>query len=385
MKNKAMIMGLTMMTGMGVYGMTQEVSACGAGVTEFKVTANLNVRPEPNTSKQPIGKYTKGQIIVPIDGENGWAKVEYKGKIGWVSMDYLEKMSDNCIPEGDDSIVQINKRVVVTADVLNLRERPSTQSTVLGKLSNGKKLTALKQVGEWLYVEDGHVNGWVHSSYVKDASSSDNNTSTPGNNNTSNEKWDGVVNVSKGNLNVRMGAGTNYSVKGSLKAGDKVKVLNEKKDKQGNVWLYISYKKSSGTDFGYVAKQFISVDNGIEEKPSVQPPTNENAPSNGADSEKPSVDNGVNEDDTTDLTGEVYDEETGELIWLERTVRVPESTTLEVRTLPSENAPIITELVKDAKVFVAGESKSNPGWYKISGVDHNGNEFNGWAISTYIY
>ena len=395
MKNKAMIMGLTMMAGVGVYGATQEVSACGAGVTEFKVTANLNVRPEPNTSKSPIGKYSKGQIIVPVDGENGWAKVEYKGKTGWVSMDYLEKMPDKCIPESEDSIKVINKRVSVTADVLNLRERPSTQSAVLGKFSNGKKLTALKQVGEWLYVEDGHVNGWVHSSYVKDISESNNSQAPENNNTSSNEKWDGVISISGGTLNVRMGAGTTYSVKGSLKNGEKVRVLSEKKDKQGNAWLYVSFKKSGRTDFGYVAKQYVKVDNGVtEEKPSVPPtteekpsvpPTTENKPSTDVESNKPSVDESIESEDTSDLTGEVYDEETGKLIWLERTVRVPESTTLEVRTLPSENAPMITQLVKDAKVFVAGESKSNPGWYKISGVDHNGNEFNGWAISTYIY
>lgn len=392
MKNKAMIVGLTAVAGLGVYGMSQEVSACGAGVTEFKVTANLNVRPEPNTSKAPIGKYAKGQTIVPVDGENGWAKVNYKGKTGWVSMDYLKKLDDHCIPEGENSITSINKKVVVTADALNLREKPSTQSGIRGKLSRGKTLTALKQVGVWLYVEDGHIDGWVHSNYVKDANSNSNSSNNNTNDGTtSNQKWNGVISTNGKPLNVRVGAGTNYSSKGVLQTGTKVQVLSEKNDKTGKPWLYVSYKVSGRTEFGYVSKAYVKVDNGAVQKPeeTVKPST----PS--TDVNKPSVDNTQKPStpsestpstpENNDLTGEVYDEETGKLIWLERTVRVPESSTLQVRTAPNEASSMITQLVKDAKVFVAGESKSNPGWYKVSGVDHNGNAFEGWAISTYIY
>lgn len=379
MNRKAIIAGLTMVAGIGAYGMTQEANACGLGVTEFEVKAtSLNVRPEPNTSKLPIGKLTRGQKVVPYEKSGNWGKIKLSnGKEGWVSMDYLKSLDNHNIPTDDNSATTINKKVVVTANSLNLRAQPNTSSQIYGKLSKGKTLMALKQTGAWLYVEDGHINGWVHSDYVKDTNNNSNSNDNTSNDSTSNKKWTGVVFGLNGKrLNVRYDASTGSSVKGYLNEGDTVEVQHEV-NRGGRTWLRIKY---NGSNYGYVAKEYVKVKTNEVDKPSVETPSkpSENTPSTPSES-KPSTPS------NSDLTGEVYDEVTGELRWFERTVYAPAGDPLNIRTQPNANSSVITKVVRHSKIFVGGESKSNPGWYKVSGVDGQGNAFEGWAHSKYIF
>jgi hypothetical protein len=59
--------------------------------------------------------------------------------------------------------------VYVTASVLNLRERPTTRASVLGRLSRGQELRVLGEEHRWLKVRTGEeVIGWVHRDYVGD-------------------------------------------------------------------------------------------------------------------------------------------------------------------------------------------------------------------------
>lgn len=60
--------------------------------------------------------------------------------------------------------------VYVTARVLNLRERPTTQASVLKALNRGEKLKILENRDMWLRVKtDEGVSGWVYRNYVGDS------------------------------------------------------------------------------------------------------------------------------------------------------------------------------------------------------------------------
>jgi uncharacterized protein YgiM (DUF1202 family) len=60
----------------------------------------------------------------------------------------------------------------VTAEALNVREAPSSQSFVVGKLLSGASVTVIGQERSWLHVEtaDG-LSGWVSSKFVTQAPS----------------------------------------------------------------------------------------------------------------------------------------------------------------------------------------------------------------------
>ena len=59
--------------------------------------------------------------------------------------------------------------VYVTATVLNLRDKPTTKSNVVGRLKRGQELAVLEKGDPWLQVKvDDDLTGWVHGNYVGD-------------------------------------------------------------------------------------------------------------------------------------------------------------------------------------------------------------------------
>lgn len=62
----------------------EEVSA-----VPMKTTSNVNLRKEPNTDCEILVLIPQGSDVEKFSEENGWAKVKYDGKIGYVSAEYL--------------------------------------------------------------------------------------------------------------------------------------------------------------------------------------------------------------------------------------------------------------------------------------------------------
>ncbi len=124
--------------------------------------------------------------------------------------------------------------VSISSGTLNVRKSRSTSSQVLHSLKNGTNLTLMSKSGSWWKVEyaDGKY-GYSHKDYIKTVSS------TPAS-----------VKIGSGTLNVRSGAGTKYSVKGSLSKGDTVLVLSKTSS-----WSKILYH---GTKTGYVSSKYLS-------------------------------------------------------------------------------------------------------------------------------
>ncbi|MDA0709019.1 MAG: SH3 domain-containing protein [bacterium] len=71
---------------------------------------------------------------------------------------------------GCEAFRQDNReRIYVTATVLNLRDQPTTNSSVVARLKRGQELVVMEQNPPWLLVElDDKAKGWVHGSYVGD-------------------------------------------------------------------------------------------------------------------------------------------------------------------------------------------------------------------------
>ncbi len=62
---------------------------------KYRCTANsLNVRSQPTQNSQVLGTLRKGQEVEVTNIENGFATIEYNGQKGYVSLKYLNKVSD---------------------------------------------------------------------------------------------------------------------------------------------------------------------------------------------------------------------------------------------------------------------------------------------------
>ena len=66
----------------------------GGSQNNYKVTAgSLNIRNAPNSSgSSVIGSLKKGEVVSVQSITNGWAKITYGGKTGYVSLKYLQKV-----------------------------------------------------------------------------------------------------------------------------------------------------------------------------------------------------------------------------------------------------------------------------------------------------
>ena len=124
--------------------------------------------------------------------------------------------------------------VSVTSGKLNVRKSATTGSSVLTSLSNGSYITLISINGNWYYVEyaDGKY-GYCHKNYIKPDSGKTASVSTKST-----------------SLNVRSGAGTNYSVKDAIPKGDIVIILST-----SGSWSRILY---DGVKTGYVSSQYLS-------------------------------------------------------------------------------------------------------------------------------
>ncbi len=124
--------------------------------------------------------------------------------------------------------------VATSSGRLNVRSSASTSSSVVASLNKGSYVTLISKSGSWWYLEyaDGRY-GYSHADYIQSVSS-----------------YAATVQTQSGNLNVRSGAGTSYSIVGSLAKGKTVVVLSS-----SGGWSRVLY---NGVKTGYVSSQYLS-------------------------------------------------------------------------------------------------------------------------------
>ena len=135
---------------------------------------------------------------------------------------------------------------------LNVRSGAGTGYSVIGSLSNGSKVEIVETSGTWYKIKYGSGYGYVSKDYITVSSSSSGNSSSSSTGSSSSSSTtiqSGTVKVN-GGLNVRSGAGTGYSVIGSLSNGSKVEIVET-----SGTWYKIKY----GSGYGYVSKDYITI------------------------------------------------------------------------------------------------------------------------------
>ncbi|MBP5197812.1 MAG: SH3 domain-containing protein [Lachnospiraceae bacterium] len=61
---------------------------------KVKATTTINVRSQASTTADRIGVLATGETVESISNDNGWWKVIYQGKIGYVKEDYVESVAE---------------------------------------------------------------------------------------------------------------------------------------------------------------------------------------------------------------------------------------------------------------------------------------------------
>ena len=181
----------------------------------------LNIRTQPTTNSSVKGKMKSGSIVkITGRASNGWYRVNYNNIVGYASDKYITLTTNQSQSSNTSSS---NKgRVNTTSSNLNIRKSPTTKASVTGKLSPGTVVDIIeKQSSGWYYINNNGKKGYVDGKYITLVSSNSSNTTSQ---NTTNVGK--IATVSANALNVRSGAGTNYSVINKLYAGNNVKILS---------------------------------------------------------------------------------------------------------------------------------------------------------------
>ncbi len=237
------------------------------------VTADsLRMRSKPNTNSDVLTKAPEGSEVELLSGEeNGWYKVSYKGKEGYMSAEWIK-----VVTTADASNQQTTG--VVNAGPLNVRSGPGTKYDRVGSLKEGAAVTILETDGSWYKISCGNISGYVSGEYItlNTASSEDTPKQKPEQEpeqepetvpeqkpETSPEikveemgPQDGLVMT--GSLNIRSGPSTDYDRVGSLKAGNVITIIG----KSGN-W----YKITTGKVTGFVSAKYVTPMNELESSP----------------------------------------------------------------------------------------------------------------------
>ena len=130
------------------------------------VTNYVNVRKEPNTESEIVGKIYDGAVaqIVSVAGEqDDWFQVISGNVEGYIKAEFFIY--------GDEAATVIDEYVtryaVVQADRLNVREKPSTEEKRIGYIDHGEKVKMLENLGEWIKIAyTTGKEGYVAAEYV---------------------------------------------------------------------------------------------------------------------------------------------------------------------------------------------------------------------------
>lgn len=68
--------------------------------------------------------------------------------------------------EPDVEVFQETTGVVTGCQLLNVRQSPNPDGDILGRLSEGTKVTLTKHEGDWYFVATPTLSGWCMATYI---------------------------------------------------------------------------------------------------------------------------------------------------------------------------------------------------------------------------
>ena len=125
-----------------------------------KATTTVNVRSSDSINADKLGKAKEGMKMQVLEQlANGWAKVLFENKEGYIKAEYLE------ILENVDNLTVIG--TVTATTNINVRESASKSSAKLGVLIGGDSAELLANEGEWCKIKYNGQIGYIKAEYVE--------------------------------------------------------------------------------------------------------------------------------------------------------------------------------------------------------------------------
>ena len=141
-----------------------------ASIGSATVTADsLRLRSTDSTTSTTLAQAPKGSTVtVEEKAGDGWYKVTYDGKTGYMSGDWLTvSLNDGTVLPAAQGTEPELKRGVVNTAVLNVRSGAGTNYEKVGSLRSGATVDILADLGNgWYQIESGYIS----AEYIKPVS-----------------------------------------------------------------------------------------------------------------------------------------------------------------------------------------------------------------------
>lgn len=126
-------------------------------------TTTVNVRSSDSENAEKLGKVAGGtKLEVTEQRANGWSKVVFEEKEGYIKSEYLQLVASGESAEGAVSVGS----VTASANV-NVRASASETAEKLGVLAGGDSAELIGEEGDWCKIKYGGQVGYVKTEYIQ--------------------------------------------------------------------------------------------------------------------------------------------------------------------------------------------------------------------------
>ena len=232
--------------------------ASGQGVCN---TSALNIRKEASTSSQSYGLIYQKDVVTILGKSGDWyqikATVNGSEVTGYAHASYITVSSDtgsdtqdNIQDDSSSAVESASGEGVCNTSVLNVREKASTDSKILGLIYQNDSVSITGKSGSWYQVNTSvngqSMTGFVYQDYIqlKNSDSSENSQASVSVSDVNETVWATAA------VNVREEYNTSSAIIATLKSGDSVTrtgVLN-------NGWSRVDYNGQTA----YISSTYLT-------------------------------------------------------------------------------------------------------------------------------
>ncbi|KZD30696.1 N-acetylmuramoyl-L-alanine amidase [Bacillus cereus] len=183
----------------GNQGNNQEQNNNGTiqtGGTYVVNATSLRVRTGPAAYHSVIGGVLNGTTLNVVGSENGWFKVNYQGKTGYVSSEFVKFVKGGtATPEQPKQPEQgVIGDYYINASALNVRSGEGTNYRIIGALPQGQKVQVISENSGWSKIKYNGQTGYIGTRFLSktpvggavDNKPNDNQNNNQNNNNNNN-------------------------------------------------------------------------------------------------------------------------------------------------------------------------------------------------------
>ncbi|MDA1875532.1 SH3 domain-containing protein [Bacillus cereus group sp. BY112LC] len=177
------------------------------GGTYVVNATSLRVRTGPAAYHSVIGGVLNGTTLNVVGSEGSWFKVNYQGKTGFVSGEFVKFVKGGtATPEQPKQPEKPNQGAIgdyyINASALNVRSGEGTNYRIIGALSQGQKVQVISENSGWSKINYNGQNGYIGTRFLSKTpvggavdkpnnnNNNQNNNNQNNNNNTGNNSGD---------------------------------------------------------------------------------------------------------------------------------------------------------------------------------------------------